>query len=143
MILWLPLAGVSAAIVGLLVAPITVKLKGLNLALVTLALVFIGSHLFSNLKSVTGGAGLGRKVAILKIFGVNLEKGIEIGSYNLQKNQILYLLCLLVCILAGLGVKNLVRSRAGRAYSAIRDGDIAAEALGINLFRYKASAFAL
>jgi len=57
--------------------------------------------------------------------------------------QILYLLCLLVCILAGLGVKNLVRSRAGRAYSAIRDGDIAAEALGINLFRYKASAFAL
>ena len=54
-----------------------------------------------------------------------------------------YLLCLITCIIAGLGFKNLVRSRAGRAYSAIRDGDIAAEALGINLFRYKASAFAL
>ena len=53
MIFWLPLAGVAAAIVGLLIAPITVKLKGLNLALVTLALVFIGSHLFSNFKSVT------------------------------------------------------------------------------------------
>src|SRR5210317_8434 len=139
----LPLAGLSAAIVGLIIAPITVKLKGLNLALVTLALVFIGSHLFSNFKSVTGGAGLGRKVATLKLFGVNLEKGIEFGTFYLQKNQILYLVCLLMSILAGLGFKNLVRSRAGRAYSAIRDGDIAAEALGINLFRYKASAFAL
>jgi branched-chain amino acid transport system permease protein len=143
MIFWLPFAGIAAAVVGLIIAPITVKLKGLNLALVTLALVFIGSHLFSNYKSVTGGAGLGRKVATLKIFGVNLERGIEIGTYYLQKNQILYLICLLTCILAGLGFKNLVRSRAGRAYSAIRDGDIAAEALGINLFRYKASAFAL
>ena len=73
MIFWLPFAGIAAAVVGLIIAPITVKLKGLNLALVTLALVFIGSHLFSNYKSVTGGAGLGRKVATLKIFGVNLE----------------------------------------------------------------------
>ena len=87
MIFWLPLAGVAAAIVGLLIAPITVKLKGLNLALVTLALVFIGSHLFSNFKSVTGGAGLGRKVATLKLFGVNLEKGIEIGTFYLQKTK--------------------------------------------------------
>ena len=138
MIFWLPLAGVAAAVVGLIIAPITVKLKGLNLAL-----VFIGSHLFSNFKSVTGGAGLGRKVATLKLFGVNLERGIEIGTLYLQKNQILYLVCLLTCIFAGLGVKNLVRSKAGRAYSAIRDGDIAAEALGINIFRHKASAFAL
>jgi branched-chain amino acid transport system permease protein len=143
MMLWLPLAGIAAAAVGLIIAPITVKLKGLNLALVTLALVFIGSHLFSNFKSITGGAGLGRKVATLKIFGVDLESGLQFGTYYLQKNQILYLVCLLMSILAGLGFKNLVRSRAGRAYSAIRDGDIAAEALGINLFRYKASAFAL
>ena len=40
-------------------------------------------------------------------------------------------------------LKTLFVQRAGRAYSAIRDGDIAAEAIGINLFRYKASAFAL
>ena len=41
MIFWLPLAGLSAAIVGLIIAPITVKLKGLNLALVTLSLIHI------------------------------------------------------------------------------------------------------
>ena len=143
MIIWLPLSGLAAAIVGLMIAPITVRLKGLNLGLVTLALVFIGSHIFSNFKTITGGAGLGRKVAKLKLFGVDLESGIQIGTYFLDKNEILYLICLALCIFTGLGVKNLVRTRAGRAYSAIRDGDIAAEAIGINIFRYKSSAFAL
>ena len=44
--------------------------------------------------------------------------------------------------LLGLELKNLTRSKTGRAYSAIRDGDIAAEAIGINLFKFKSSAFA-
>ena len=52
-------------------------------------------------------------------------------------------MCLFLCMFMGFGFKNIVRSRAGRAYAGIRDGDIAAEALGVNLFRYKASAFAL
>ena len=43
----------------------------------------------------------------------------------------------------GLGVKNLTRSKIGRAFSAIRDRDIAAEALGINLFKFKMYAFAV
>ena len=108
MLIWLPVAGITAAIVGLIIAPITVRLKGLNLGLVTLALVFIGSHLFSNFKSLTGGAGLGRKVARLKLFGIDLENGYQIGDYFLEKNQILYLLSLTLCILCGLGIKNLV-----------------------------------
>ena len=143
MVFWLPLSGIIASLVGLIIAPITVRLKGLNLGLVTLALVFIGSHVFSNFKSVTGGAGLGRKVAKLKLFGVDLETGVALGSYFLDKNEILYLLSLILCVLTGLGVKNLVRTRTGRAFSAIRDGDIAAEAIGINIFKYKSSAFAL
>ena len=143
MIVWLPLSGLAAALVGLLIAPISVRLKGLNLGLVTLALVFIGSHLFSNLKFITGGAGLGRKAAKLVLFGFDFENGLQIGSLFLEKNQLMYMLALTVCIFAGLGVKNLTRSKTGRAYSAIRDGDIAAEAIGINLFRFKSSAFAL
>ena len=143
MIIWLPLAGIVSAIIGLIIAPITVRLKGLNLALVTLALVFIGSHVFSNFKSITGGAGIGRKVAKLKLFGVDLESGISMGTYFIDKNEIIYLISLTLCIFTGLGVKNLVRSRAGRAFAAIRDGDIAAEAIGINLFKYKSAAFAL
>ena len=143
MIVWLPLSGLAAALIGLLIAPISVRLKGLNLGLVTLALVFIGSHLFSNLKFITGGAGLGRKAAKLVLFGFDFENGLQIGNLFLEKNQLMYMLALIVCIFAGLGVKNLTRSKTGRAYSAIRDGDIAAEAIGINLFKFKSSAFAL
>ena len=143
MIVWLPLSGLAAALIGLLIAPISVRLKGLNLGLVTLALVFIGSHLFSNLKFITGGAGLGRKAAKLVLFGFDFENGLQIGNLFLEKNQLMYMLALTVCIFAGLGVKNLTRSKTGRAYSAIRDGDIAAEAIGINLFKFKSSAFAL
>ena len=43
----------------------------------------------------------------------------------------------------GIGVKNISRSKIGRAFSAIRDRDIAAEALGINLFKYKMYAFGI
>tara|TARA_B100001057_G_scaffold500998_1_gene619582 strand:- start:2229 stop:3332 length:1104 start_codon:yes stop_codon:yes gene_type:complete len=143
MIIWLPLSGITAGLVGLLIAPISVRLKGLNLGLVTLALVFIASHLFSNLKFITGGAGFGRKAAKLVLFGFDFENGFSAGNFLIEKNQLIYLLALIICIFAGIGVKNLSRSKTGRAYSAIRDGDIAAEAIGINLFKYKSSAFAL
>ena len=143
MILWLPISGLVASVLGLLIAPLAVRLKGLNLGLVTLALVFIASYIFSNFKSVTGGAGLGRKTASVVLFGFNFDNGLNLGSILLEKNQLLYLLALLVCTLSGLAVKNLTRSRTGRAFSAIRDRDIAAEAIGINLFKFKSSAFAL
>tara|TARA_B100000900_G_scaffold371269_1_gene350391 strand:+ start:528 stop:1631 length:1104 start_codon:yes stop_codon:yes gene_type:complete len=143
MIIWLPLSGLAAAFVGILISPVSARLKGLNLGLVTLALVFIGSHFFSNLKFITGGAGLGRKAASLKFLGQDLEAGLQIGNVLLEKNDIIYYFSLLLCIVMGLGVKNLTRSKIGRAFSAIRDRDIAAEALGINLFKFKMYAFAL
>ena len=46
MIIWLPLSGIAAALIGLIISPIAVRLKGLNLGLVTLAFVFIGAHIF-------------------------------------------------------------------------------------------------
>ena len=70
MLIWLPAAGIVAALFSLILAPIAVRLKGLNLALVTLAFLFICSHIFSNFISVSGGAGIGRKVAKLVLFGV-------------------------------------------------------------------------
>ena len=143
MLIWLPLAGIVPALVGLMIAPLAVRLKGLNLGLVTLGLVYIASFLFSNWKSVTGGAGVGRKTAQLKIFGINFNDGLHLGSYHIEKNQFIFFLSLLLFLLAGAGVKNLMRSKIGRAYAAIRDRDIAAEAIGINLYRFKASAFAL
>ena len=138
-----PISGIVAALVGIIISPVSARLKGLNLGLVTLAIVFIGSHFFSNFKSITGGAGLGRKAAKLKFLGVDLDSGLTFGNIILEKNLIIYYFSLFLCVLLGIGAKNLTRTKIGRAFSAIRDRDIAAEALGINLFKYKMYAFAL
>ena len=143
MVIWLPLSGLAATLVGIILSPVSARLKGLNLGLVTLALVFIGSHFFSNLKFITGGAGLGRKAAKLTFLGVDLEPGLTFGNLIIEKNDVIYFFSLILCILLGIGVKNISRSKIGRAFSAIRDRDIAAEALGISLFKYKMYAFGI
>ena len=143
MVIWLPLSGLAATLIGIILSPVSARLKGLNLGLVTLALVFIGSHFFSNLKFITGGAGLGRKAAKLTFLGVDLEAGLTLGNLIIEKNDVVYFFSLILCIFLGIGVKNISRSKIGRAFSAIRDRDIAAEALGINLFKYKMYAFGI
>ena len=75
----------------LLIAPIAVRLKGLNLALVTLAFLFICSHIFSNFISVTGGAGIGRKAAKLVLFGINLENGLNWKFFTREKSNSLFI----------------------------------------------------
>ena len=77
------------------------------------------------------------------MFGFDFENGFNLGNIVFEKNQLIYLLSLTICIFAGLGVKNLTRSKTGRAFSAIRDGDIAAEAIGVSLYKFKSFAFAL
>ena len=62
---------------------------------------------------------------------------------SLASDQALYLFCLVVAVLAVLACLNLRRSRVGRALMAIRDNDIAAQAMGIDLWRYKLVAFVL
>jgi len=143
MVIWLPLSGLAATLIGIILSPVSARLKGLNLGLVTLALVFIGSHFFSNLKFITGGAGLGRKAAKLTFLGVDLESGLTFGNLIIEKNDVIYFFSLVLCILLGIGVKNISRSKIGRAFSAIRDRDIAAEALGINLCRFKSVSLAI
>ena len=95
MVIWLPLSGLAATLIGIILSPVSARLKGLNLGLVTLALVFIGSHFFSNLKFITGGAGLGRKAAKLTFLGVDLESGLTFGNLIIEKNDVIYFfLCL-------------------------------------------------
>jgi branched-chain amino acid transport system permease protein len=59
--IWLPAAGVVASVVGAIIAPTAVRVRGLYLAFVTIALVFIGDHIFRNVRNVSGGPGIGRK----------------------------------------------------------------------------------
>ena len=74
MLIWLPVAGIVAALFSLILAPIAVRLKGLNLALVTLAFLFICSHIFSNFISVTGGAALAERLHSLSFLASTLKR---------------------------------------------------------------------
>jgi branched-chain amino acid transport system permease protein len=141
MLIWLPAAGLVAALAGLLVAPVAFRLKGLYLAFVTLGLVFLGEHLFRETETYTGGVGIGRETGIPSALGFRFDQGGEVFGLYLAKNQKLYFLALILLIVLGFAAKNLGRSKVGRAFAAVRDRDLAAEMMGISLTRYKTIAF--
>jgi branched-chain amino acid transport system permease protein len=143
MIIWLPAAGLVAAIIGAIVAPIAVRLRGLYLALVTIGLVFLGEHIFRNWTELTGGIGVGREPAQLSFLGWRFDLDGELAGINLIKEQQIYFVGLIVMVVMAFLAKNLARSRIGRAFSAIRDRDIAAEVMGVGITRYKVMAFAV
>jgi branched-chain amino acid transport system permease protein len=142
MVLWLPAAGLVAAVLGLLVAPVATRLRGLYLAIVTLGLVFLGAHVFNEADSLTGGAGIGREAPDLVLAGVDLESTSSfLGLVTLDREMKLYFLSLALLVIFALLAKNLTRSAIGRAFAAVRDRDLAAELMGVQLTRYKVIAF--
>lgn len=139
-VLWIPLAGVVAGLIGLIVGPLALRLKGLYLALATVSLVFIGLHLFSNLKSITGGAN-GRQFPAPTLGDLNFANGGQVGPFSFNRDQLYYFLVVIILVVSALFIRNVMRSRAGRAFMAVRDREIAAELVGINLARTKVAAF--
>ena len=148
---WLPIAGLVPAIVGVLIAPTAVRVRGLYLAIVTLGLVFIGEYLWRNLDFITGGSQSGRSHPEfeLRLWKeetplVNFaEDGTWFGIFNLSAEAKTYLFILLLTVLFVVVAKNIQRTRVGRAFMSIRDRDIAAEVMGVNEYRYKTLAFAI
>ena len=143
LVVWIPLAGLTAALIGAAIAPIAVRLRGLYLAFLTLGLVFLGEHIFREWETVTGGPGIGRNPGVLRLAGWRFDLDGEIGGYAVTREQQIYWLALIVLIIMAFAAKNIVRSRIGRAFAAVRDRDIAAEVMGIDLTRYKVLAFAV
>ncbi len=143
MAIWLPFAGLVPMAFGFLISPVTSKLKGLNLGLFSIGVVYFALHIFQNFKTVTGGSGLGRKSPDFILFGFNFEKGLNIFNLYLDEKDLIALFSLLILVISGIGVKNIARTKIGRAYFSIRDRDIAAEAIGVDLLKYKASAYGL
>jgi branched-chain amino acid transport system permease protein len=150
--IWLPGAGVGAAVVGVIVSPVAVRLRGLYLAIVTLGLVFVGIHMSNTTwgKHVAGDPGLGRDFPTYDIrlwkeetplVAVN-DDGTWFGFLDVTDSQKKYLLLAAVFLLFVLIAKNIARTRTGRALQAIRDRDIAAEVMGVPEFKYKLIAFA-
>ncbi|MGB8380784.1 MAG: branched-chain amino acid ABC transporter permease, partial [Dermatophilaceae bacterium] len=136
-------AAVVPALVGLLVAPLATRVRGLYLAVLTLGLLMLGQQLFKQWGALTGGSGVGRSVALPVLFGTDLTFTYAVGPLILTKETSLYLLCLVLLVLLGVAARNLARSRTGRAFAAVRDRDIAAELMGVSLLRTKTLAFML
>ncbi len=150
--LWLPAAGLGAALVGVIVSPVAVRLRGLYLAIMTLGLVFIGIH-FANMswgRRVAGDPGLGRSFPgfDLKLWKedtplVSVESDSHWLWFDVTSAQKKYLILASLMIVFVVIAKNIARTRTGRALQAIRDRDIAAEVMGVAEFKYKLVAFAI
>jgi len=127
----LPTAAVVGAILGLIGGLPSLKLKGMYLGISTLGLYYVIIYILSEYQ-FHGGFG----------FGITI-KSPQIGPFTLSNEKEWYfLLCFMVWATA-LFIKNLLRSRPGRAWIAIHNRDIAAEIMGINIGYYKVMAFVI
>jgi len=128
----LPAGGLMAALVGAIVGIPSLRIRGLYLAIATLAGQLIIEWIINHTPAISGGAQASIQVPRPELWG-----------YELRTQGQLYFFLLFFAALAIVATLNLVRSRIGRAFVAIRDQDIAAEIIGINIFRYKLLSFAI
>ena len=128
----LPLAGLTAGVVGLIFGLPSLRIKGFYLAMATLSAQFIIPWFFRNVRTDVFGGAQGRVVPPP-----------QIGALVLNTPERMYFVILAVAIVATVVAKNIARTRLGRAWVALRDNDLAAEVLGINPFTYKLRAFFL
>ncbi len=142
MFIWLPAAGIVAALAGALIGPTALRLKGFYLGIVTLSLVFIGHYLFTNAGSLTGGPQ-GRTFPVPTFGNFSFAQQNNVLSFALTPGQQYFLLILPILAISALFVGNVMRSRAGRAFQAVRDNEEGAAIMGVNLFEAKMGAFIL
>ncbi len=128
------LCAVVPAIVGALVALAAARLRGLALAMVTIALPIIGIPLAKRLRDVTGGAQ-GTTVSWLK--APDWVEGI------LENDQWRYYVVVLIAVVMFLLARNLVTGRIGRAFRIVKENEAVAIAMGISPYRYKVLAFTI
>jgi branched-chain amino acid transport system permease protein len=141
---WLiiPIAALLSAAIGLAVGPFALRLRGLYLAIVTLGLVFLVAHVLRSFPSVTGGLS-GISVPMLWWFDgppVSTSSITLFGTPLSSAIQKFYLFALLAAA-AVLFATNLRRSHTGRAMAAVRDRDVAAAVMGVDVARTKYVAF--
>ncbi len=124
--------GLMAAAVGAVVGIPSLRIKGLYLAIATLAGQLIIEWTINHVTFISGGVQASIEVPRPRL-----------GSMVLNTQRDMYYFLLVFVVIAIVGSMNLIRSRVGRAFIAIRDQDIAAEIIGIDIFRYKLLAFAI
>ena len=125
----LPCSGLAAGMAGLIFGLPSLKIKGFYLIMATIAAHFIIIWVVLHLRSLTGGAD-----------GLTVPKP-KIGSMVFMSKASYFYLVMVIACLATFFAVNIGRSRVGRAFVAIRDNDLAAEVMGVNLWSYKLQAF--
>ena len=126
----LPVAALVSFVIGVVFGLPALRLEGLYLALVTLAMALAVPQLLKYFDSWTGGTT-----------GINLKKPVPPVGLPIDRDRFLYLLALIVLLVMFWIGSNLLRGRTGRALVAIRDHPISATAMGIDTARYKTLAF--
>jgi branched-chain amino acid transport system permease protein len=125
----LPAAGLMAGLVGILFGLPSLRVKGFYLVMATVAAHFIILWVILQMQDITGGTN-GLAIPRATIFG-----------YAIKTKADFFYLVMSITVLATYFAINITRTRAGRAFIAIRDNDLAAEVMGVNLFSYKLQAF--
>ena len=128
----LPLAGLVPMGIGMLFGIPALRMKGLYLAFATLAAHFVIVYVISNWRSVTNGTD-----------GMWMKRPGNLLGIDFQSDRNYYFLVLTITALMTYLAKNLTRTRLGRAFVAVRDNDIAAEVMGINIAQTKILAFGI
>lgn len=132
--LTIPIAGVLAALSGVLIGLPTLRLKGDYLAIATLGFGEIVRNILNNWDSLTRGPMGIQRIPMATVFGLKISPYEKWG----------FLVMVWIFVLVGyLFFRHLARSRMGRALEAIREDEIAASSMGINTTKYKVWAFAL
>jgi branched-chain amino acid transport system permease protein len=135
-----------AGIAGAAFSPIAGRLRGIYLGLASLGLVFIGQHLLLNMRDVTGGFN-GRVVEPFSLFGFSFSDSdpdsLDVLGVAYGRQERLWYLGLLLVAVSWWLARNIINSRPGRALQAVRDSEIAASAMGIDVRIYKAAAFTI
>jgi len=129
----LVLGGVCSAAFGILFGLPSLRVKGLYLAVATLAAQFFSDWMFLRIKWFTNDAPSG-SVSV---------SGLQVLGFPIESPVAKYLFCLGILVVLALLAKNLVRSAIGREWMAIRDMDVAAAVIGIRPMYAKLTAFAV
>ena len=127
----IPVSGAVTALVGLVFGVPSLRLKGLYLAVATLAAHYIVEFTVSHWDRVTGGVN-----------GISIPPA-RAGPLVLGSDRELYYLIFAILVALLFAAKNLFRTKVGKAFVAIRDQDISAEVMGVDVFRYKLLSFAV
>lgn len=126
----LPAAALIAALFGFLLGLPALRLEGPYLAIATLGFGLTITQVIGRIELFGGRQGLHAPDLI-------------IGPWHLDSDREFYYLLITITVLMTLAARNLIKTRVGRAFVAIRDADIAAETMGVNLVLYKTLAFAV